>query len=103
MENEKKEIFNTMSSLDLNDGKDIKASAHFSITEHFTRSFSSSISIEARKSNNLLETLNTVSQIINTETIMKVFVQDSEDINKKNEVIINVFKLNFIVRFNTFI
>jgi hypothetical protein len=86
MENEKKDIINTMSSLDLNDGKDVKASAHFSITEHVYKSFSSSISIEGGKNKNLFETLNTVSQIINTETIMKVFVQDIEDINKKNEV-----------------
>jgi hypothetical protein len=94
MEAEKKEIFNTMSSLDLNEGRELKASAHFSITEHVYKSFSSSISIEGRKSTNLLETLNTVSQIINTETIMKVFVQDSEDINKKNEVKI-IFITNF--------
>ena len=52
---------------------------------HNDTSFTSSISIEAT-GKNLMDTLNTVSQIINAESIMRVFVNDIDNLNAKNEV-----------------
>ena len=52
---------------------------------HNDLSFTSSISIEAT-GKNLMDTLNTVSQIINAESIMRVFVNDIDNLNAKNEV-----------------
>ncbi len=52
---------------------------------HNLKSIMSSKSIENTKGHSMTS-CNTVSQIINSESIMKVFVSDKEDINAKNEV-----------------
>jgi hypothetical protein len=54
---------------------------------HNLKSITSSKSIEQIKGQSMTS-CNTVSQIINSESIMKVFVSDKEDINAKNEVVL---------------